>query len=312
MPRKEGLRIDANFTEDTVGFALESFLSFLSFPRLRFSIEPFSRARERWLGADGRLHSGIRGFRAFYMQFKRPAAYPDRSNSKIVRERKDLTLPVTPHSLFFQLRDKQPSHFDYQHNVLLRLRQRLLARNLGDAAYICPLFLDRSAYRTHMHLAGLFRWPRFWRPDPWELEEVLIHHGRQTIAFDRIPVLAEHISIPPHDKIASAKHYYSFTDRGTDLCFHSPLRLPDSGSTLAKFLTDVGNAFLRDGGKIRPENANDALRQLIALEAGDELVPGARGLTSDDDPIANWHAFGDMLSRDYGIEQFAFVSWQDG
>lgn len=59
------LRLDANFTEDTVGFALESFLSILSFPTLRFSIEPFSRAREHWLGADARLLGRVSGFRPF-------------------------------------------------------------------------------------------------------------------------------------------------------------------------------------------------------------------------------------------------------
>lgn len=63
--KKNGLRIDANYTEDVVGFALESFLTLLGFPRQRFTIEPFSRAQERWLGADGRLHSEIRGFRPF-------------------------------------------------------------------------------------------------------------------------------------------------------------------------------------------------------------------------------------------------------
>ena len=52
---RHGLRIDANYTEDVVGFALESFLTLLSFPRQRFSIEPFSRGKERWLGADARL-----------------------------------------------------------------------------------------------------------------------------------------------------------------------------------------------------------------------------------------------------------------
>lgn len=310
MSRRSGLRIDANFTEDTVGFALESFLSILSFPRLRFSIEPFSRSRERWLGADGRLHGGIRGFRPFYMQFKRPAAFPDFSNARVIQQRKSLGLPVSPQSLFFQLRDKQPSHSEYQHNILLRLRQRLLKRNLGDAAYVCPLFLDRSAYRMHVHLAGLFRWPRFWRHDPWELEELLINHSGTTVSFDRIPVLAEHISIPPHDTISNAKHCYSFTDQGTDVCFHSPLGLPDSASTLGNFLAGVAKAFQADGGKIRIDDANNVLRELVASEEL-ELLPNEKSFATHDDPIANWHNFGETLSTLYAIEQFAFVAWQD-
>src|SRR5690606_39402522 len=104
---KNSLRLDADFTEDTVGFALEAFLTLLSFPRLRFTIEPFSRSRERWLGADARLMgSRIRGFRPFYMQFKRPSAYPDASKAKVVTDRKKLELSVAPRSLFFPLRAK--------------------------------------------------------------------------------------------------------------------------------------------------------------------------------------------------------------
>jgi hypothetical protein len=49
---RQGLRIDANYSEDVVGFALESFQTLLSFPRHRFSIEPFSRGKKRGLGAD--------------------------------------------------------------------------------------------------------------------------------------------------------------------------------------------------------------------------------------------------------------------
>lgn len=82
---KNSLRLDADFTEDTVGFALESFLSILSFPRLRFSIEPFSRGKERWLGADARLNGHMVGFKPFYMQFKRPSAYPDTSTACVVQ-----------------------------------------------------------------------------------------------------------------------------------------------------------------------------------------------------------------------------------
>lgn len=59
--KKSGsLLLSPNYTEDTVGFALESFLSLLSFPRRKFSIEPFSRGRERWLGADAHLEGRVK------------------------------------------------------------------------------------------------------------------------------------------------------------------------------------------------------------------------------------------------------------
>ncbi len=309
---KQGLRIDADYTEDVVGFALESFLAVMSFPRRRFSIEPFARAKERWLGADARLHGEIRGFRPFYMQFKRPSAYPDFSSASVIKDRKALKLQASPHALYFDLRDKQAHHWDFQHNILFRLRRRLRGRRLGDAAYVCPLFLERSDYRFYLHRAGLSLWPRFWRRHPWELEEILLNNGGNTIHFDRIPVLAKHITVPPHDTVTSAKHRYSFTEAGTELCFHSPEAVPDGAANLAAFLTAVSEGFLDGGEKIQPQQANEELRQLIDTTKADQ----SDGLpiifeTVGDDPIGNWRVWGDYLRLQYGIDQYALVSWRD-
>jgi len=307
------LRLDANFTEDTVGFALEAFLSILSFPTLKFSIEPFSRAREHWLGADARLLGRIAGFRPFYMQFKRPTAYPDHSAARIIRDRKKLKLEVGPRSLFFELRAKQLHHTNLQHNVLYKLRRRLQSRNIGDAAYVCPLFLDRSAYRHHMHMAGLRRWPFFfWRHHPWEIEELLMQDGGNTIRFERIPVLAEHISIPPHQEVTDSKHSYSFSERGRDLCFHSPEALPEGGGTLATFLSSVAAGFPNADRKLRMDQAAEELRLLLTSVFGEaELFPAAMPGVDTDDPISSWMAFGDILSRTHGIEQYALINWRD-
>ncbi len=303
-------RIDADYTEDIVGFALESFLTLLSFPRHRFSIEPFSRAKERWLGADARLYSDIRGFRPFYMQFKRPFAYPDYSTAGIIKDRKTLKLQTSPHALYFPLRDKKDGHKDFQHNVLLRLRRRLHNKGLGDAAYVCPLFLDRSAYRFHLHWSGLWRWPRFWHPDPWDLEHVLLNNGGSTIRFDRVPVLAEHVTVPPHDAVTTSKHRYSFTESGTELCFHSPQALPEGAAPLATFLMRISDGFLGGGEKIRPDTANEELQALIVAAEGhqpESIAPTFR--VEEGDPIGNWLAWGDYLRLAYEIDQYALVRW---
>ncbi len=309
---KNSLRLDADFTEDTVGFAIEALLALLSFPRLRFTIDPFSRSKERWLGADARLDGRrIRGFRPFYMQFKRPSAYPDFSKARMVSDRKKLELSVTPRSLFFPLRAKKEDHRDYQHNILLRLQRRLRKYNLGDAAYVCPVFLERSAYRFHVHMAGLSRWLRFWRYDPWDLEELLVNHGDRTIRFERIPVLAEHISIPPHDVVNTSKHSYSFSESGTDLCFHSPTALPEGASTLASFLKAISQTFLAEGGQITPDTAFQNLMNLLGAEDSEgQFLPDMPEF-SPDDPIGNWLFWGDILRRDFEIEQYAFVSWEE-
>lgn len=309
--KKNGLRIDANYTEDVVGFALESFLTLLGFPRQRFTIEPFSRAQERWLGADGRLHSEIRGFRPFYMQFKRPAAYPDISTSKIIRDRRKAGLSIAPRALYFPLRQKQESHRDFQHNVLFRLREKLLHRDLGDAAYVCPLFLDRSAYRLNLHWSGLTRWPRFWRHHPWEWEDFLLEDGGRTARFERIPVLAEHITVPPHKRITSAAHSYSFTEQGAELCFHSPQALPDGSMSLAVFLGKLVNGFLR-GEKLYPDRSDKTLAELIGAVYGDSGEDTPRYLLEGDDPLGHWFGWGDHLRTHYGIEQYALVRWGEG
>ncbi len=308
---RHGLRIDANYTEDVVGFALESFLTLMSFPRQRFSIEPFSRGKERWLGADARLHGRISGFRPFYMQFKRPAAYPDFSASKIVADRRKAGLITAPRSLYFPLRQKRETHRHFQHNVLLRLRERLLNRGLGDAAYVCPLFLDRSAYRLNLHWSGLAQWGRFWRHHPWELEDILLEHGGRQIRFDRMPVFAEHISVPPHVAVTTASHKYSFTEKGADLCFHSPEALPDGSMDLATFLDKVSDGFLDDGEKLSPDASDQMLGELVAGVYGDQEIAAPTFRSEGEDPLGRWFSWGDHLRGEYEIEQFAFVRWED-
>jgi hypothetical protein len=311
-PKKNGLRLDADFTEDLVGFALESFLAVMSFPRQRFSIEPFSRGRERWLGADARLLGQMRGFRPFYMQFKRPSAYPDYSTARIIKDRKKLRLQTAPRTLYFDLREKQDHHWDFQHNILFRLHKRLRSRKIGDAAYVCPLFLERSAYRLNLHWSGVSLWPHFWRRHPWDFEEVWIRDNGKRINFDRMPVLAEHITVPPHQKVSSARHRYSFTEAGQELCFHSPEALPEGAESLFKFLSALSGSFLDDGEKIQPQQANEELKSLMSAALGD----GPEAARPDfeinaDDPIGNWFAWGDYLRTKFGIEQYAFVRWMD-
>lgn len=292
-----------------VGFAIEALLSISTFPFLRYTIEPFSRSKERWLGADARIHGHIQGFRPLYMQFKRPSAYPDVSRSGIILDREELDLPVSPQTLFFSLRQKRKHHNDFQHNVLFRLHTRLSSRNLGNAAYVCPVFLDRSAYRFSMQVAGIANWVRWWDDDPWRLRDALINHRNGTVRFDRMPVLQEHATFPPHASVSEANHRYSFTENGTDLCFHSPTNLPDRMESLATLLKRTLNEFLSEGGQIKRENANEVLRSLVIGDATDEPVaPGKPDITSED-PIANWLSWGDFLKSEFDIEQYAFVQW---
>lgn len=310
--KKSGsLLLAANYTEDNVGFALESFLSLLSFPRRKFSIEPFSRGDERWLGADARLEGRVKSFKPFYMQFKRPFAYPSHSQAKVIKDRLSLKLDAKPHALFFDLHPKKAGHSDFQHNILFRLRRRLLKHGIGDAAYVCPLFLDRAAYRSNVHLAGLTMWLRFWRRHPWEMEDLLLRTvpGGTVINFSAIPMLREHITIPPHAQVTNASHSYSFTEQGDQVCFHSPTSLPDSQSKLSDFLERVVGNVDRQDGFIYADGASEVLNSLLAFSPEDEHLLGADFQVGDGDGISRWQEFGRVLRTDFGIEQYAFVNW---
>ncbi len=245
------------------------------------------------------------------MQFKRPTAYPESSTSKVITDRKKVGLTTHPHTLYFPLRQKQPTHKDFQHNVLFRLRQKLLKHGLGDATYVCPLFLDRSTYRFNMHRSSLWQFGRFWRLAPWELEEVLVEDGGNRTRFDRIPVLAEHISVPPHIKVTSAAHRYSFSEKGTELCFHSPEVLPEGSMGLPSFLAKVSSGFLDGGEKLAPDGSHQVLDELITEVYGDREREAATLDIESDDPLGRWFAWGDHLRTEYSIEQFALVLWKD-
>lgn len=302
--KKVGHRIDADYTEDVVAIMLEAFFAILTAPYYQFSIEPFSKPRERLLGADARLYDGYQRFMPFYMQFKRPSSYPDFSNSKIITDRKSSGLSVSPGALFFNLRDKAIAHPDYQHNVLFRLRRALRKLNLGDAAYVCPLFLNRLTYTATCRQAAYDHWNRRFH-DPWFWERVLIRDHTGLIRFNEVPTIREHVSIPPHATVTHAKHSYSFTDRGREVCFHSPKSLPDSGVILSKWLTAMSEEFVHGEKQYVREAQKEHLGEIIR-ELGDAIPNDSIDKTSE---VSSWLSFGDFLERQYGISQYAFIAW---
>ena len=96
--------ITPDFTEELVGFVIQSYLTFISFPCNRFYIKPFSRQEEARRGADAilkdRLKDRSKRMTPFYMQFKRPEGYPVTSSSPIIKDRKKRGFDSVPHALF--------------------------------------------------------------------------------------------------------------------------------------------------------------------------------------------------------------------
>lgn len=222
-----------------------------------------------------------------------------------------MNLTVIPRSLFFSLLPKQPHHNDCQHNILYRLQRRLRKKNLGNAAYVCPLFLDRAAYSSRVHWAGIYMWMQFYPDVPFNHRSLQVRQNGRVFNFNQVPVLAEHISIPPHDKVQNTKHRYSFDEAGQDLYFHSPMELPEGSTTLDIFLENLAQDFFKDQKKLTPEMSYEILQDLCSIVDPESPTLEKELELDGEDPIGSWLFFGDYLRREYNIEQFAFISWED-
>ncbi|WP_438452033.1 hypothetical protein [Vibrio alginolyticus] len=296
-----------NYTEDAVSIAIATNLSVLSFPSSKFSVVPISRKKERWLGADARLLSKSK-FLPFYMQFNRPFAHTTPSKAKIIKDGESLNPPLStsPRTLFFKLQDKQPKHRDYQHNILFRLHQKLRARGIGDAAYVCPLFLDRQAYFYAAHMSGIKSWMRDWPARPYRSNSIQINGKSFVPISESIPVLAEHISIPPHKLVTDANHKYSFTESGSEICFHSSPESVSEGEPL--FSSWLQTMILGSDLQEKSLYFDDSLGFL------NELVSGVLGNENNafkpfefDSEEQAWFAWGHFLKENYGIEQYGIL-----
>ena len=107
------------------------------------------------------------------------------------------------------------------------------------------------------------------------------------------------------------RHRYSFDVSGNDLCFHSPMALPERATTLGMYLNSIEQAFLGDEGKILPDTAFENLQYLSGADGTEEALLVAKSALTPEDPIGGWLFWGDFLRREYNIEQFAFISWDD-
>lgn len=292
--------ITPDFTEDLVGFMIQSMLTIISFPNAPFALVPLSKKDEVIYGADARIDS----ISPLYIQFKRSFAYLDCSSSKIIKDRKKLKASSSPKSLFFELRNKQPKHKDYQHNVLFDLKTKLDTSGKGNAFYTAPLFLNRETYQLAVHNSSLFYRSSlhlllegpFWR----DSQNILTASG--SIQFQNIPILREHIVIPPHEKVTTHKHKYSFLENGKEICFHEPTNLVGEQS-LGQTIYDI--LKFRDG---QPTTEMTILSESIPLLNTLQAELFGENIAGDNQNIINkWADFGERLRMEYDIFQFMLI-----
>jgi len=279
---------------------IQSMLTITRFPRSPFALVPLSKKDEVIYGADALIES----ISPLYIQFKRSFAYPNNSSSKIIRDRKRLKANYSPRTLFFELRNKQPKHTDYQHNVLFDLKTKLDTLGKGKAFYTAPLFLNRTAYLLAVHMSSLLSWrPWHWIFfDPFDAQTQNIVTSTGSIRFQNIPILKEHIVIPPHAKVTTHKHKYSYLETGKEICFHDPTIL-ENQSTLGQTIYDF--LRFRDG---QPTTEMTNLSQSAPL-----LENLQNGLFSENQVMQNqsvisrWIEFGELLRKEFDIFQFMLI-----
>ncbi|MCD0279379.1 hypothetical protein JWH04_10575 [Xanthomonas melonis] len=293
----------ANYTEELVLALVTTQLTAMSFPALDVQIVPFSSNFENIFGADAKIPGSAR-IAPFYMQFKRPNRTSP--TGQIFKDRDALKLSSPDDCLNFRLRRKADASIParkLQHNVLYRMRQRLLKRNIGDAAYVCSLFLSSADYVAATHAHALACWANYGSTGPYTNQAVVVN--KTPFTFHGVPWLGGHVSIPPHATVKSASHAYSFDFTGGDVCFHSP-SVVEHTTDLRSWIQQTAERA-RSGDAPRVEESVEllaGLREAAELHARGEPAVAPR---RDRGPAGEWMAFGDALQRDYDISQFAFL-----
>ena len=289
-----------DFTEDLVAFMIQTMLTIVRFPRAPFALVPLSKKDELIYGADAMIESIC----PLYIQFKRSFAYSDSSKSKIIKDRERLGVSSSPKALYFELRGKKDSHVDYQHNILFSLNEKLRNEGSGKAFYTAPLFLNRTSYLLAVHLSSLLHWR------PWHsfisgpffegFQDIVAPSG--AIRFHNIPILQEHVVIPPHIRVETHKHKYSYNETGKEVCFHSPSFVENYsslGQTIYNFL-EFSNG--------QPTTTMIELQESTALL---QAIQGDANLNSgnvsNNSIIRRWLNLGETLRIKYEIYQFALL-----
>lgn len=201
---------------------------------------------EQITGADKKYYDA--GF-AYFMQFKvskglksirQVPASTRKGRSKLedVREFRRKKLLHDDPTLYFELRNKAKTADDFQHNVLMKYANK----PCSEAFYVAPLHLDKTVY-----FSSLFDSVLRYRHHPFDMKTKTFFQNNWVSYIGHIPFLKEHVSIIPHEHVDTHKHYYSFSETGTDIAWHSPEVLSENPSRLSDVLSRSIEACLSEG-----------------------------------------------------------------
>lgn len=236
-----------------------------------FGLRPLS-AISRTSGPEGPLQ-GIRRFRARHKLADNP-------------------------TLYFQLREKAKTAVDFQHNVLFANHQP----QRSYAIYVAPLILDRDVYYSDL-CAG----PRdLESPWMWQQGKMLTDWGPTSwlSRYDVQPFLRKHVSIAPHQRVDTHKHYYAFSEVGDDVSWHSPTPIDGGPFRLSDFLTQRTRELLNGGSGL--PSPNDGLT--AAVEALSLLNLNFDDILSGENAFEKLRSYGRWLHKNFAIRQFLLCS----
>lgn len=237
------IHIESQLSEGQIESDIASYLGYVT---------PLWSKRYRLIKVDEQLTGADKLFNRFvpiYMQFKvSQGLNPEGSIrqwlqnkplSKIINYRKPNNLSGNP-ILYFQLRKQAKHAVDLQHNILHKMHQP----PHQYAMYVAPLTLTYKAYEKLMNAAWYFRFSPF---EPFKYHEHELHDTttRKNIILGNNPFLRHHISIPPHNVVATHDHHYSYSISGADLAWHGGEMFNDDfrlSTQINKILTTFYNS----------------------------------------------------------------------
>lgn len=253
---------------------------------------------EQTTGADKRFDVGS----VIYMQFKksnglrrmkRASVRKNKSKVEEIREfRRESELGDNP-SLFFQLRRQAKTATDYQHNILLEYEKPPNCR----AVYVSPLILDKKEYSQTLFashsrfLVDPFLFAGHWR----------IWHRRWVSHLGAVPFLREHVSIPPHERVATHEHFFAFSENGADVSWHSPEVVSRDPSRLSDFLSKTLSRWLAPDGMIPKAGLEGVLREASNGHREDGAFTGST-------PFERIMSHGRWLHKTHGIRQILLLA----
>jgi hypothetical protein len=301
IPRKPAYQIESTFAEPQIEKDISHYLGYIT----PIGQAPFLLwdGEEAISGADAKFDCAI----PIYMQFKvshglksiSSIPLSDRKNRSMLEEvrkfRFDNNLDDNP-TLYFGLRKKAKNADEFQHNLLLKY-----AGNPNfHAIYVAPLTLDRNFYENSL-MNSATRFLNF----PFYYEEYITIHQRQWAShLGMVPFLRNFISIVPHERIDTELHYYSFSQNGTDIAWHSPQYLQEGPSRLSDTLSGILlNAFNNKESWVSLTNLVGTLNKIADVK--DFNITGGNESESILRTLQN---YGRLLNEQHKIKQVLLLS----